>query len=181
MPKIKPWVVEKSKPGEDLKVFKARYDWVRNPRNDFLLKATVLESQDWVNVIAVTDENKFIFVEQYRFGTQNISCELPGGLVDPGEAHQEAAQRELLEETGYQSSDWSYLGHISPNPAVQNNTCHYWLARGARFAQPLSLDQGEDIEVILLNREEIQSCMDEGRIHHILSCFGWLKYINFVA
>ena len=95
--------------GPDLKLFRVRFDWVRNPRNAHTVKATVLESQDWVNVVALTHDEKLVVVYQHRFGTRETTAEIPAGIVENGETSKEAAIRELREETGYTSEEWGIL------------------------------------------------------------------------
>jgi len=132
------------------------------------LDRLVLESTDWVNVVALTEEGRIVVVRQYRFGTEVVTTEVPGGLIDPGESHEESAKRELLEETGYASDHWSYLGNVDPNPAVQTNRMHHWLAKGCRLVAEQELDPGEDIEVATLSEEEMRAAVASGEIRHAL-------------
>ncbi|MFH1994098.1 MAG: NUDIX hydrolase, partial [Nitrospinota bacterium] len=85
-----------------------------------------------------------------------------------GEGHREAAIRELREETGYASDDWVYLGSVEPNPAIHNNRCHHWLAKGIVKVAEAELDEGEDIEVNLISVEELRSQVKSGEIRHSL-------------
>ncbi len=150
-------------------IFRARYDWYLNPRNARKMKRVVLEAPDWVNVLALTPEKKILLVHQFRFGTEHITTEIPAGLVDPGEESLAAAQRELCEETGYTSNKWSYLGYVEPNPAFLNNRCHHWMAEDAvKSSEPL-LDEGEDIEVELMNFVQIRQAVQNGVIDHVLA------------
>ena len=91
------WQRVRSESGPDLKLFKARFDWMRNPRNGLEERMIVLEGADSVNVVALTADGGMLFVRQYRFGIGNYTLELPGGIVDKGEAAGEAARRELVE------------------------------------------------------------------------------------
>ncbi len=165
----KPWNLLRSEPGPELPIFKVRYDWRENPRNNSVLKAVVLDFPDWVSVAAITPDQRVVTVRQYRFGVAHFTTELPAGLVHPGEAHRKAAERELLEETGYTSSDWVYLGWIEPNPAYQNNRLHQWLARDARQTHGLQLDAGEDVAVEALLPHEVRKYIREGRLRHSLA------------
>ena len=113
---IPPWNILESKKGPDLKLFSSRFDRVENPRNGMRMDAVVIESQDWVNVVALTPGKKIILVKQYRFGTGKVSLEVPAGVVDPGETPVETARRELLEETGYRSDNWKPVGRVESNP-----------------------------------------------------------------
>lgn len=163
------WRRVRSETGPDLKLFRVRYDWMENPRNQKTLKRTVLESVDWVNIVAVTPQNRIIVVRQYRFGTGRITTEIPGGMVDSGETSEQAAARELQEETGYTSSDWQYLGAVEPNPAFQDNLCHHWLALDVEKTEKTDFDDGEDIVVAALSIEEIRSEIKAGYLRHSLA------------
>src|SRR3954471_12039120 len=93
----------------------------------------VLDAPDWVNVVATTEDGMLVLVEQYRHGVERVTLEIPGGMVDLGDATPEvAARRELLEETGYSADRWAHIGTVDPNPAIQSNRCHTFLAEGAR-------------------------------------------------
>jgi 8-oxo-dGTP pyrophosphatase MutT (NUDIX family) len=108
-------------------------------------------------------------VEQYRFGASAISTEPAAGIVGPGEAHLDAAKRELLEETGYGQGEWRYLGAVQPNPAFHNNLCHHWLADGVVTVAPPTPDDGEAIRVRLMTVEQIRDAVRTGRIQHTLA------------
>jgi 8-oxo-dGTP pyrophosphatase MutT (NUDIX family) len=140
-----------------------------NPRNSSTVKATVLQSHDWVNVVALTPEGKVVVVRQYRFGSGSLTTEIPAGIIEPGETSQEAAQRELSEETGYSSEEWEYLGYVEPNPAYLDNRCHHWLARNATKTGEPELDEGEDVAVGELSLDEIRSEVTDGRLRHSLA------------
>jgi len=113
----KPWETSHSEQGPDLILFHARYDWVRNPRNAKSMKAVILESPDWVNIVAITPEKKILVVKQYRFGVKKTTTEIPAGIIEAGETPEQAAIRELREETGYTTANWKYLGWVEANPA----------------------------------------------------------------
>jgi len=90
-------------------------------------------------------------------------------LVDKGETHEQAAKRELLEETGYTSTDWHYLGAVEPNPAFLNNLCHHWLAKNVRLESEPSPDEGENITVLTADFSDIQRRIRDGKINHVLA------------
>jgi 8-oxo-dGTP pyrophosphatase MutT (NUDIX family) len=141
---------------------------MRNPRTGEALDRLVLESPDWVNVVALTPDRELVCVRQFRSGTAAIELEIPAGLVDEGESHREAAERELREETGYTSTRWSYLGASAPNPAFLDNLCHHWLAHSAAATHELQLDAGEDISVELHALREASRLVADGVLRHAL-------------
>lgn len=166
---LKNWKLIKTETGPDLTLFQVRYDWVENPRNGYQMRATVLEAPDWVNVVALTPAGELVVVKQYRFGNQEITVEIPAGIIEEGERSREAAARELLEETGYTSGDWEYLGWVAPNPAYLDNRCHHWLARDAQQTSPPALEEGETLQVLALSQEQLKHEVQSGRFRHSLA------------
>lgn len=174
----RPWPKSGSQPGPNLFVCRARFDTLTNPRTGQSMQRTVLETPDWVNVVALTPERRLVVVRQYRFGIEGITTEIPGGVVDRGEAHEEAARRELREEAGYTAESWSYLGAVEPNPAFQDNLCHHWLAERATITHGQELDSGEDIEVSTLALEEVREAIQSGSIRHALVLTALAKVLD---
>jgi 8-oxo-dGTP pyrophosphatase MutT (NUDIX family) len=175
-----PWPRNSSQAGPNLLVCRARFDRVINPRTGKELVRTVLETPDWVNVVALTPERRLVVVRQYRFGTASITTEIPGGMVDPGETSAEAARRELREEAGHTAERWTYLGAVEPNPAFHDNLCHHWLAEEARPTHDQELDEGEDIEVLTLGLDEARSMIESGAIRHALVITALSKVMALV-
>ena len=163
------WKLSKTEPGPDLTLFRARFDWLENPRNGHTVKATVLEAPDWVNVVALTTAGELVVVRQYRFGTGEITLEIPAGIVEPVEDSREAAARELLEETGFSTESWEYLGWVEPNPAFINNRCHHWLARDVEQVTQPAQEKGEHLKVEVLSLEQIRKEVQAGSFRHSLS------------
>jgi len=163
------WQVIKTEPGPDLTLFQARFNWLENPRNGHIVKATVLEAPDWVNVVALTPAGELVAVQQYRFGFGEITLEIPAGIVEPGEDSRAAAIRELKEETGFTSEQWEYLGWAAPNPAFLTNRCHHWLARDAEQTAAPAPDEGENLEVLILSQTRLREEVKKGTFRHSLA------------
>ncbi len=134
----------------------------KNVSHDF----GILKTPDWINVVALTDDGKFIMVRQHRLGTDEYTLETPAGLIEKGEKPEAAARRELEEETGYSSESLVPLKRLSANPAIMNNYIYFYLATGCRKTNRQNLDPSEDIEVLLYTREEIIELIRTNRIDH---------------
>lgn len=124
----------------------------------------VLEYPTWATVFAVTKDGKAVFVKQYRHGLGVVSIETPGGVVDDGEDVDAAVKRELLEETGYEFESFEKLGKISANPATTNNYMHMYLATGGKKVAGQSLDETEDVEVVLYTIDEVKELIRNNEI-----------------
>lgn len=173
------WFIEKSEHGPDLKLFQARFDYIKNPRNGITEKKVILSGGNAVNVIALTVDNKVILVRQYRFGTSSYTLELPGGLIDPNESPLTAARRELEEETGFTSGEkWVSLGKIGQNPVFMESYVHHYLALNVLQTKEQMLDTGESIEVISMPIEELKTRWQKGEIEHPHSVNALLRFFN---
>lgn len=150
-------------------LFDKRIDSLRNPRNQKEFDRLILESVDWVNIVALDAESRSVMIRQYRFGVGYVTLETPGGMVDEGEDSKVAAIRELKEETGYKSDQWSYLGCVEPNPAFHNHLCHHWLAENAYLDEEQSLGDGEMISIELMNEEQVRESVLSGELKHALA------------
>ncbi|MCA3016696.1 MAG: NUDIX hydrolase [Myxococcaceae bacterium] len=163
------WKLLRTRAERDFRVFTARTLDVADPRDGTEYVRTVLDCPDWVNVVALTRDQRLVLVRQFRFGTWANSLEIPGGVVDPHETDvQAAALRELEEETGYVPDTLERLGVCHPNPALQANRLHSFLARGCRQVHGGRPDGSEDLEVVLVRREDVPGLVTSGQLSHAL-------------
>lgn len=134
-----------------------------------------IDTSNWINVIPITEEGKIILIRQFRHGIEGTTVEIPGGGIDTDDENPlEAAVRELQEETGYLARSWKYLGCVTPNPAIFNNYCYTYLARGLERKGGNSGDKMEYIEVFQATFSEVKEMLRDGTISHalVLAAFG---------
>lgn len=143
-----------------------RADRVQLPSGAVLDEFHVVEYPDWSCVCALTEDGRMVLVEQYRHGVARSSLELPAGEVGSAEDPLEAAKRELLEETGYEATEWQFVGRCAPNPSKHTSYAHLFVARGARRVRGQELDEGEDIVVRLMECSAVLSLAEEGGMTH---------------
>lgn len=172
----RPWERVTRKRALETRVFRIDELRLKSPRDGREHPFFLMDCPDWVNIVPITADGHVVMVRQHRYGTDEETLELPGGMTDPGENPAEAAKRELLEETGYQAADVIATGVIAPNPALQSNRTHSFLARNV-VAKPggMKLDGGEDIEVALVPLAEIPARVASGEICHalVVVAFTW--------
>lgn len=140
----------------------------RHPGRDAAREFVVVQAPEWVNVVALTPDDRLVLVRQFRYGLEDFSLETPGGLVDAGEDPVVAGLRELREETGYAGVEARLLGTVHPNPAFQSNRCHFVLVENAMATHPLEWDSDEEIELVTKPVEEAFALARSGGITHSL-------------
>lgn len=152
---------------DNLKIFNVELVNRKHPDLNKTGEFVVLDSPDWVNIIPITDDKKIVFVKQYRHGTDDITLEVPGGLIEKGEDPRKAAERECIEETGYTGPDLPILiGKNSPNPAFQTNSCYSYVWFNCKNTFEQTLDMNEDIETVELRFDEVKQFILQGKINH---------------
>ena len=167
------WARRSSEQLADCRVFKVRRDVSVDPRGGRAHDFYVIEAPDWSNVVPLTAEGEVVLIEQYRHGTGELSLEIPGGMVDGGESPLEAAGRELTEETGYAARELVFLGKTRPNPAIQDNWIHTFLARDCEYRHEPVCAGTEHTVVRLAPLADIPRLIGEGAITHSLVVVGF--------
>ena len=176
-PDHRPWKVLNSEYLAHEPWFTVRREAVELPGGARIPSYYVLEYPDWVNVIAITKEGKFVFIDQYRHGLGETDYEIPAGVAEPDDASMlAAAQRELAEETGYGGGQWRELMVVAPNPSTQNNLTYCYLATGVERLSEQHLDATEDIRVHLFSGAEVRELLESGRIRQALMAAPLWRY-----
>lgn len=140
----------------------------QSPSSKKIGEFDIVQCANWVNVVAITPEQKIVLIKQFRHGTDNYTTEIPGGAINYNEDPLVGAKRELEEETGYTSERWSLLGKVDVNPAFMTNTSATYLALDAVKSSQQNLDPFEEIEVFLDDVQNINELIKKGEITHSL-------------
>ena len=175
---IRSWEILEKKKERDYKIFSLWEEKARNPRNGAVRDIVVLDFPEWISVIPVTAEGNVVMVRQYRHGVNEVLLEIPGGLMDKNDPSPEtAARRELQEETGYTTDTFTLIGSLYPQPAVQSNRYHIFLAENAVKTSEINFDEGEDLETVLVPLKRIPKMIKNGEIRHamVVTAFYYLS------
>jgi len=150
-------------------VFEVRRSRQRSPRTGVEIPFFLIDTANWVNIVPITAAGEVLFVRQWRQGSERVSLELPGGMIDPQDPDPlHAAVRELREETGHAAARWVPLGDNNPNPSLMTNRCHVFLAEDCTLQGELEQDMGEDLEVVKVPTGEVDELVRSGGIDHAI-------------
>jgi len=172
----KPWEIISSIKDKSYRVFSLRTDRAISPRTGKEHDFFILESSSWVNIIPLTPEQEVVLVRQYRHGARDVTLEIPGGLVEKSDTPEQAARRELFEETGYRPLETYSLGAVHPNPAIQSNECYTFLAKDVFVDGEQQQDEREDIEVLLRPLSAIPQLIRDREITHSLVLAAFYRF-----
>lgn len=164
------WPLISSSTVLDVGFFKVGKDTSVSPRTGEEMDFYIIHTPDWVQVVPLTRDGRLVMIRQYRHGSRSSGLEIPGGLIDAGDASpRDAALRELEEETGYGGGNIVDLGDLHPQPALLSNRAWYFVAKDVEYRTPPQLDRGEDIEVVLTDPADIGPMIRDGRVHNAVT------------
>ncbi|MBC2600885.1 NUDIX hydrolase [Puniceicoccus vermicola] len=170
------WKVEEVQEVADCRVFRVITQKSRREDDGRVSDWYVVDTNDFVNVVAITLDDELVMVRQFRHGSEEFSLELPGGMVDDGENPLDAGVRELREETGFAGGTAKIFADCHPNPAIMNNRCHYVLVPQAKLVDEVDWDEHEEMEVILLPMKDVREACRRGEITHSLTLAALMRY-----
>jgi len=173
---MKKWIQKKTKVLLKRPIFSVSDVECFHPEKEVSHTFFRLSTRDWINVVAVDKEGSFIMVRQHRLGTDTITLETVGGMIDANEPPLEAARRELLEETGYAAGTMHHLKSMAVNPAIMDNHIHVFFAENCTPTSEQNLDAAEDIEVLLFSRDRLAEMIRNGELDHSIAITSLALY-----
>jgi 8-oxo-dGTP pyrophosphatase MutT (NUDIX family) len=173
----KPWRELERQPVADCRIFSVERSLAESPEDGAHHTFYRIQSVDWAQIVPVTAAGEVVMVREYRHGSQRISLEIPGGLVEPGEQPAEAAIRECLEETGYRASTVVPLGVLNPNPALFPNRLHTFYAEPVEPVAEIQRTATEHTELVLVPRHDVPELLRSGEIDHALIVATLWRYV----
>ncbi len=169
---MKKWEVRESEKVFENRILSVKTKKCFHPEKNVTWDFHVIDTFNWINVIGITDDNKFILVKQHRLGTDELSIETPGGVIEDGEDPEECALREFREETGYRGRSIHLLKSLWVNPAIMSNRISFYFIDGCVKSGGQELDEAEDIEVLAVPVDEVVDMVRDGRINHSIVLTG---------
>lgn len=172
------WEIETILKKENFIIFDVGIERKRHSITGKIADFTKVYSPCWVNIIPITTEGKIVLVEQFRQGTDKLTIEIPGGMVEQYEEPSEAGKRECEEETGYYSEqEVILLGVVEPNPAFMNNKCYTYLWKDCQKTKQQNFDELEEIRTFEVSEDELFDMVNHGIIQHsiILNALFYFK------
>lgn len=158
-----------------------RADEVELPDGTVIEEYYVREARGFVVVFATTPDDRVVLVRQYRYGSDEIHLELPAGMLDGDEDPQDCAARELLEETGYETTRWEKVADYYVEPVRSKAKTYVFLARDARRAREPMPEVSETLETELAGFDDVRAMLHDGRIdtaHSLAAAYRVLDYVG---
>lgn len=169
------WTLDRSERLQQTRIFDVSRQWARAPDGaveDFY----VLAMPDWVQIVPLLSDGRFLMVEQFRHGTRRVTLEFPAGIVEPGETPLECAVRELEEETGYVAGSAEIIGRVDPNAALQDNELFIAVLRDCEPDGTVDPDPGERIRPRIVHPTEVDGFIERGAFRDAYGIIAWDFY-----
>ncbi len=161
----------------DYRIFTVERSVARSPVDGQPRTFHRIQSQNWTQIVPITADGQVVLIRQFRHGTQRVTLEIPGGLVDSGEDPAEAALRECLEETGFRARRAEPLGVVNPNPALFANRLYGYFATGVERERAVQNTGTEVTEPVLVPVSELPGMLLSGEIDHALVAQTLWRYL----
>lgn len=181
------WEVLSTRQVIDTPFLRIRSEEVALPDGSILSDYYIIENRGWVGIVPITEDGRFIINKQYKHGIGREVLEFPAGAIDPHEIDPlEAAERELMEETGYSSEPGQIelLSHMMANPTGSVAEVWWYLARGVRKTGEQKIDPAEVIENILVTPAELVELLHNAHFRvlgHVAAAYQALERLGYLT
>jgi ADP-ribose pyrophosphatase len=176
--RIKSWTRKESQVLQKTRIFDFCEATDVSPYTEKEHRFVFIDSLNWVNLVPITEHNKIVMIRQYRHGSQRVTLEIPGGMVDAGEEPRKAATRACHEETGYVVKKSYSLGELNPNPALFNNSLHTFYGHASEYRPIMNHSETEKTEVELVPIDRLRLLLLDGTIDHALVCATLWRFLD---
>ena len=179
--KTREWHALRRERVADCRIFSVERAHARSPDDGSEHDFYRILSVDWAQIVPVTAADEIVMIRQYRHGAEKVTLEIPGGLVEHGEAPADAAARECLEETGYRAAHVRSLGALDPNRALFSNRLHTFIAEGVECVAEIQNTSNERTEVQLVPRSDLIRLLVDGEIDHALVVATLWRFVHEIG
>jgi ADP-ribose pyrophosphatase len=176
--RVRKWTQKDPEVVADFGIFQVRRSNLETPEGVAKRAVHTMAVRDWCNVLPITTDGHAVLIWQYRFGSDALSLEIPGGVIDDGESPEHAAHRELEEESAYRTTKLQLLSVLEPNPAFQNNRIHSFVALDCEPTGQTNFDELEDCETVRVPVAALPQLLDQGVITHALCAMVIDRYLR---
>ena len=157
-------------------ILNIRVDQVKLPDGNTSSRE-IVEHAGGVTILPVTKKDEIIMVKQFRKPAEQVLLELPAGTLEVDEIPAKCAQRELIEETGYKTDNIKKLFSFYTSPGYSDELLHLFAGKVYKY-QDQNLDEGEFVEVVLIDKSNIMDLIAANKIKDGKTIMGLLYYLQ---